>query len=117
MLHCRPLKVIDKIDQVEDAADEGEMPPLEGAEEDASRMEEVRHGLCGSDCCIEVEATNCIRLSAYGMSTTLLTGVYPSGGLIVGFASSPAPLTLYPANCHQCRDLLRLSFLHIIHMI
>ena len=40
------------------------MPPLEGAEEDASRMEEVRHGLCGGDCCIEVEATNCIRLSA-----------------------------------------------------
>ena len=30
------------------------MPPLEGAEEDASRMEEVRHG----DRCIEVEATN-----------------------------------------------------------
>ena len=27
--------------QTEDAADDGEMPPLEGAEEDASRMEEV----------------------------------------------------------------------------
>ena len=26
---------------MEDAADEGDMPPLEGAEEDASRMEEV----------------------------------------------------------------------------
>ena len=34
------------------------MPPLEGAEEDASRMEEVRHGLSGGDRCIEVEATN-----------------------------------------------------------
>jgi len=34
---------IDEADEeVEDAADEGEMPPLEGAEEDASRMEEVR---------------------------------------------------------------------------
>ena len=44
--------------QVVDAADEGEMPPLEGAEEDASRMEEVRHGLRGGDRCIEVEATN-----------------------------------------------------------
>merc|ERR1711913_219056 len=33
---------IDEADEeVEDAADEGEMPPLEGAEEDASRMEEV----------------------------------------------------------------------------
>ena len=32
----------DHIEQVEDAADEGDMPPLEGAEEDASRMEEVR---------------------------------------------------------------------------
>ena len=31
----------DQIEQVEDAADEGDMPPLEGAEEDASRMEEV----------------------------------------------------------------------------
>ena len=29
------------IEQVEGAADEGDMPPLEGAEEDASRMEEV----------------------------------------------------------------------------
>merc|ERR1711887_215730 len=28
-------------EEVEDAADEGELPPLEGAEEDASRMEEV----------------------------------------------------------------------------
>ena len=100
MLHCRPLKVIDKIDQVEDAADEGEMPPLEGAEEDASRMEEVRHGLCGSDCCIEVEATNCIRLSAYGMSTTLLTGVYPSGGLIVLLASSPHFCHQFCYICH-----------------
>ena len=34
--------VNDRIEQVEDAADEGDMPPLEGAEEDASRMEEVR---------------------------------------------------------------------------
>ena len=34
--------VNDQIEQVEDAADEGDMPPLEGAEEDASRMEEVR---------------------------------------------------------------------------
>ena len=34
------------------------MPPLEGAEEDASRMEEVRHALRGGDRCIEVEATN-----------------------------------------------------------
>ena len=33
--------VNDRIEQVEDAADEGDMPPLEGAEEDASRMEEV----------------------------------------------------------------------------
>merc|ERR1719244_1525993 len=33
---------IDEADEeVEDAADEGDMPPLEGAEEDASRMEEV----------------------------------------------------------------------------
>ena len=40
------------------------MPPLEGAEEDASRMEEVSYGLCGGDCCIEVEVTTCIRLSA-----------------------------------------------------
>ena len=32
----------DQIEKVEDAADEGDMPPLEGAEEDASRMEEVR---------------------------------------------------------------------------
>merc|ERR1712149_148206 len=33
---------IDEADEeAEDAADEGEMPPLEGAEEDASRMEEV----------------------------------------------------------------------------
>merc|ERR1712126_78362 len=33
---------IDEADEeVEDAADDGEMPPLEGAEEDASRMEEV----------------------------------------------------------------------------
>ena len=30
-----------QIEQVEEAADEGDMPPLEGAEEDASRMEEV----------------------------------------------------------------------------
>merc|ERR1712013_286529 len=56
---------IDEADEeVEDAADEGDMPPLEGAEEDASRMEEVSHGLCGGNRCIEVEATNCIRLSA-----------------------------------------------------
>ena len=33
--------VNDQIEQVEEAADEGDMPPLEGAEEDASRMEEV----------------------------------------------------------------------------
>ena len=33
--------VKDQIEQLEDAADEGDMPPLEGAEEDASRMEEV----------------------------------------------------------------------------
>ena len=46
-LHCKLLMVIDKIYQVEDAADDGEMPPLEGAEEDASRMEEVSIGLCG----------------------------------------------------------------------
>ena len=39
-LHGGPFKVNDKNYQLEDAADEGEMPPLEGAEEDASRMEE-----------------------------------------------------------------------------
>ena len=33
--------VNDQIEQAEEAADEGDMPPLEGAEEDASRMEEV----------------------------------------------------------------------------
>ena len=41
-LHGGPFNVNDKNYQVEDAADEGEMPPLECAEEDASRMEEVR---------------------------------------------------------------------------
>ena len=64
------------------------MPPLEGAEEDASRMEEVRHGLRGGDRCVEVEASNRHALGGQPYTITILTCMYPSGGLIVLLASS-----------------------------
>ena len=45
------LRLIVKLSQAEDAGDDGAMPPLEGAEEDASRMEEVGIAMKSSQLC------------------------------------------------------------------